>query len=103
MDYFRNINTDEGERKNDSTNLEDYYSSSIDRKKILIELLKPFVLRRLKRDVLTDLPNKTELMISHDLSKVQKELYKAILTKNRCKRKISLSTIFDDRVCVCVV
>jgi len=57
----------------------------VDRKKILIDLLKPFVLRRLKRDVLTDLPNKTELMIFHDLSKVQKELYKALLTKNRCK------------------
>jgi SNF2 family DNA or RNA helicase len=57
----------------------------IDRKKILIDLLKPFVLRRLKRDVLTDLPNKIELMIFHDLSKIQKELYKAILTKNRCK------------------
>ncbi|CAF3617419.1 unnamed protein product [Rotaria sordida] len=65
VQYFRNINTDET------------------RKKILIDLLKPFILRRLKRDVLTDLPNKTELMIFHDLSKVQKELYKAILTKNR--------------------
>jgi SNF2 family DNA or RNA helicase len=51
---------------------------NIDRKKILIDLLKLFVLRRLKRDVLTDLPNKTELMIFHDLSKVQKELYKAL-------------------------
>lgn len=58
---------------------------SKDRKKILVDLLKPLVLRRLKRDVLTDLPNKTELMIFHDLSKIQKELYKAILTKNRCK------------------
>ncbi|CAF0884246.1 unnamed protein product [Adineta ricciae] len=65
VEYFRIVNTDE------------------DRKKILIDLLKPFVLRRLKRDVLTDLPNKTEVMIFHDLSKVQKELYKAILTKNR--------------------
>ncbi len=53
--------------------------------------MKPFVLRRLKRDVLTDLPNKTELMIFHDLSKVQKELYKAILTKNRCKH-------FDEKI-----
>ncbi len=57
----------------------------VGRAKILIDLLKPFVLRRLKRDVLTDLPNKTELMIFHDLSKIQKELYKALLTKNRCK------------------
>lgn len=60
----------------------DFYC--IARKDILIDLLKPFILRRLKRDVLTDLPNKTELMIFHDLSKVQKDLYKAILTKNRC-------------------
>ncbi len=60
----------------------------IDRKKLLIDLLKPFILRRLKRDVLTDLPNKIELMIFHDLSKVQKELYKALLTKNRCKNII---------------
>ncbi|CAF3662859.1 unnamed protein product [Rotaria socialis] len=65
VQYFQNINKDET------------------RKKILISFLKPFVLRRLKRDVLTDLPDKTELMIYHDLSKIQKELYKAILTKNR--------------------
>jgi SNF2 family DNA or RNA helicase len=65
---------------------------NIDRKKILIDLLKPFVLRRLKRDVLTDLPNKTELMIFHDLSKVQKELYKALLTKNRCKNWLKIFT-----------
>ena len=65
VDYFQNVQSDD------------------ERKKSLIELLKPFVLRRLKRDVLTDLPNKTELMIFHDLSKIQKDLYKAILTKNR--------------------
>jgi SNF2 family DNA or RNA helicase len=57
---------------------------NIDRKKILIDLLKLFVLRQLKCDALTHLPNKTELIIFHDLSKVQKELYKALLTKNRC-------------------
>ena len=67
VEYFQSIRTDD------------------ERKKSLIDLLKPIVLRRLKRDVLTDLPNKTELMIFHDLSKIQKDLYKAILTKNRCE------------------
>jgi len=71
----------------------------IDRKKILIDLLKPFVLRRLKRDVLTDLPNKIELMIFHDLSKIQKELYKAILTKNRCKNSFKKYTKIIFRIC----
>lgn len=69
---------------------------NLDRKKILIDLLKPFILRRLKRDVLVDLPKKAEVMIFHDLSKIQKELYKAILTKNRCKNetKMNNSSLF---------
>ncbi|CAF1178368.1 unnamed protein product, partial [Didymodactylos carnosus] len=49
----------------------------------LIDLLKPFILRRLKSNVLKDLPNKIELILYHDLSKIQKDLYKALLTKNR--------------------
>jgi len=78
------VNTDDGNhllrnRKHD-------LNLNLERKKILIDLLKPFVLRRLKRDVLVDLPKKSEVMIFHDLSKIQKDLYKAILTKNRCKR-----------------
>ena len=68
----------------------------LERKKTIIDLLKPLVLRRLKRDVLTDLPNKSELMIYHDLSKLQKELYKAILTKNRCKTPLKTDSEEQD-------
>ncbi len=84
VQYFRNINTDEGNWKSRVIFVWIWCLLNIDRKKILIDLLKLFVLRQLKCDALTHLPNKTELIIFHDLSKVQKELYKALLTKNRC-------------------
>ena len=48
----------------------------------LHELLKPHLLRRVKRDVLKDLPPKRELIVRVGLSPMQRELYKATLTKN---------------------
>ncbi|KAK2452874.1 protein CHROMATIN REMODELING [Trifolium repens] len=48
----------------------------------LHKLLAPHLLRRVKKDVLTKLPPKKELIIRVDLSSKQREYYKAILTRN---------------------
>jgi len=46
-----------------------------EKKELLTRLVKPFVLRRKKAEVLTDLPEKMEEISYCDLSEVQKELY----------------------------
>lgn len=48
----------------------------------LHELLRPFMLRRSKKDVLTDMPAKNELVLMVPLSAMQKRLYKELLRKN---------------------
>ena len=44
--------------------------------------IKPFILRRLKKDVEKSLPSKTERILRVELSDVQTEYYKNILTRN---------------------
>jgi chromodomain-helicase-DNA-binding protein 1 len=53
-----------------------------DRLSELHALIKPHILRRLKRDVEKSLPGKTERIIRVDLSAHQKELYRHILARN---------------------
>uniref|UniRef100_A0A0V0J484 Uncharacterized protein n=1 Tax=Schistocephalus solidus TaxID=70667 RepID=A0A0V0J484_SCHSO len=48
----------------------------------LHNLLKCHLLRRMKRDVITDLPKKTEIIVPVDLTLLQKRLYKLILMKD---------------------
>ncbi|KAL5724023.1 DNA helicase [Ranunculus cassubicifolius] len=48
----------------------------------LHKMLAPHLLRRVKKDVLKDMPPKKELILRVDLSSKQKEYYKAILTRN---------------------
>ncbi|XP_047141905.1 chromodomain-helicase-DNA-binding protein 1-like isoform X1 [Hydra vulgaris] len=48
----------------------------------LHELLKPFLLRRTKNEVLQNLPKKSEVILYCGISQTQKNLYKAILTKD---------------------
>lgn len=48
----------------------------------LHERLQPYILRRLKKDVEKSLPGKTERILRVELSDVQTEYYKNILTKN---------------------
>jgi len=48
----------------------------------IASILEPFVLRRLKIDVLKDLPKKCEVILYHGLSALQKNYYKAILRKD---------------------
>lgn len=55
-------------------------------------LVKPFILRRLKQDVLKELPDKIEMVQHSELTKEQKELYLAYLNKIRTETKESLAT-----------
>ena len=45
--------------------------------KALKKMTSPFILRRLKKDVLTELPDKTEISMSADMTAEQKKLYAA--------------------------
>lgn len=44
--------------------------------------MQPFLLRRVKAQVATELPKKTEVVIYHGMSALQKKYYKAILMKD---------------------
>lgn len=65
----------------------------------LHKLLAPHLLRRVKKDVMKDLPPKKELILRVELSNKQKKYYKAILTRNyqilacRGGAKISLMNV----------
>ncbi|XP_067644936.1 chromodomain-helicase-DNA-binding protein Mi-2 homolog isoform X3 [Eurosta solidaginis] len=50
--------------------------------KRLHEMLGPHMLRRLKADVLKNMPSKSEFIVRVELSAMQKKYYKFILTKN---------------------
>lgn len=48
----------------------------------LHEMLTPHVLRRVKKDVLKQLPPKKELILRVELTPLQKEYYRRVLTKS---------------------
>uniref|UniRef100_A0A5K3FV75 DUF1086 domain-containing protein n=2 Tax=Mesocestoides corti TaxID=53468 RepID=A0A5K3FV75_MESCO len=48
----------------------------------LHNILKGHLLRRMKRDVIKDLPKKTETVVPLSLTHLQKRIYKLVLTKN---------------------
>ncbi|KAL1772684.1 chromodomain-helicase-DNA-binding protein 1-like isoform X1 [Sigmodon hispidus] len=73
----------------------------------LHRLLQPFLLRRTKAQVTTELPKKTEVVIYHGMSALQKKYYKAILMKdldafeNETAKKVRLQNILMQlRKCV---
>lgn len=53
------------------------YISTSENMEELRERIRPFILRRMKRDVLEDLPDKTETTIKIELTDMQKKLYLA--------------------------
>ena len=65
-------------------NFEEAYANikEEDQIKRLHEELKPYLLRRMKKDVEANLPSKMERILRVELSPLQKQLYKWILTKN---------------------
>ncbi|XP_033108738.1 chromodomain-helicase-DNA-binding protein 5-like isoform X2 [Anneissia japonica] len=56
--------------------------SKEDQIKKLHDMLGPHMLRRLKADVLKNMPSKSEFIVRVDLSPLQKKYYKYILTRN---------------------
>lgn len=48
----------------------------------LQSILEPFLLRRVKSEVALDVPKKTEVVIYHGMSALQKKYYKGILMKD---------------------
>ncbi|MCO5566352.1 hypothetical protein L7F22_020029 [Adiantum nelumboides] len=56
----------------------------------LHSILKPFMLRRVKKDVITEMTNKKEVVLSCTLSSRQQAFYQAI------KNKISVADLFDN-------
>lgn len=56
-----------------------------ERRRLLARMIKPFVLRRKKEDVLLDLPEKTEEISHCDLLPEQRKLYIEVLTTSRDK------------------
>ncbi|XP_032704007.1 chromodomain-helicase-DNA-binding protein 1-like isoform X1 [Lontra canadensis] len=73
----------------------------------LHKLLQPFLLRRVKAEVATELPKKTEVVLYHGMSALQKRYYKAILMKdldafeNEMAKKVKLQNVLSQlRKCV---
>lgn len=62
--------------------------------------IKPFVLRRLKRDVLTELPDKVESVEYIDLAESQKALYlsQLRLVRNEANELIDAGTVEENRI-----
>jgi SNF2 family DNA or RNA helicase len=71
--------------KNQLTQTTTLTSRQIDR---LHLILKPFMLRRIKLDCMSEMPSKTELMLSIPLSTRQSHFYHALQTKIRRKAKL---------------
>lgn len=67
----------------------------------LHRILEPFLLRRVKAEVAADLPKKTELVVFHGMSALQKKYYKAILMKDLGERLLPTSALFSSLVGVC--
>lgn len=72
-DFLQRYSVDLGREGEDESN---------SRLEELHALIKPHILRRLKRDVEHTLPGKTEKIIRVDLTPLQKQLYRYILTRN---------------------
>uniref|UniRef100_I3M906 Chromodomain helicase DNA binding protein 1 like n=2 Tax=Ictidomys tridecemlineatus TaxID=43179 RepID=I3M906_ICTTR len=90
-------------------NMANYYSFLfyVEDTSELHNVLQPFLLRRVKAEVAKELPKKTEVVIYHGMSALQKKYYKAILMKdldafeNEMARKVKLQNILSQlRKCV---
>ncbi|CAH8611650.1 unnamed protein product [Heterobilharzia americana] len=67
VNYF--ANSDESSKKHET-------------EKDMAKILRPFLLRRIKQNVLTDLPPRIDVMIYHSLTRLQTHIYRALLTRN---------------------
>ena len=69
----------------------------------LHELLSPHLLRRLKKDVLKQLPPKKEQIVRVELSPLQKDWYRRILTKNFPNLTSGRATLLHKRPVACLL
>lgn len=62
--------------------------------------IKPFILRRIKKDVLTELPEKSEIILYCDMEEKQRKLYNAnfIKAKNNIEQFISLGEFEKEKI-----
>lgn len=83
-ELFHLLNFLNGEKFNDLSTFQNEFAdiSKEDQVKKLHELLGPHMLRRLKADVLKNMPSKSEFIVRVELSPMQKKYYKYILTRN---------------------
>lgn len=73
-------------------NVKDVTEQDLENLKTLNEQIKPFILRRRKKDVVKELPPKIENNISIDLNKEQKKLYVAQLEKTQKEMEEIIAT-----------
>ena len=75
----------EGAEFDDFDSFEEEYGRLSDHTGVerLQKRLAPYMLRRMKEDVFSDMPSKEETIIEIELTTVQKTFYRAILEKNR--------------------
>ncbi|MDX2346197.1 MAG: DEAD/DEAH box helicase [Legionella sp.] len=66
--------------------------NDVGRKKALSQRIKPFMLRRLKNDVLKELPDKTEITRSVELEGPQRDLYESIRLSMEKKVRDAIQT-----------
>ncbi|KAJ8971465.1 hypothetical protein NQ317_001239 [Molorchus minor] len=83
-ELFHLLNFLDGQKFNDLATFQAEFAdiSKEDQVKKLHELLGPHMLRRLKADVLKNMPSKSEFIVRVELSPMQKKYYKYILTRN---------------------
>uniref|UniRef100_A0A8D2CVK8 Helicase ATP-binding domain-containing protein n=1 Tax=Sciurus vulgaris TaxID=55149 RepID=A0A8D2CVK8_SCIVU len=69
----------------------------------LHNLYQPFLLRRVKAEVATEIPKKTKVVIQHVMSALQKKYYKAILMKDQGnqKAKVKLQNMLSQLAMAC--
>ncbi|KAG8945049.1 hypothetical protein FRC00_010282, partial [Tulasnella sp. 408] len=82
-ELFNLMNFLDAENWHNLKELESEYAE-LDEEKLseLHNLLKPYFLRRVKADVMTDLPPKNEVIVPISMAPLQKEVYRSILEKN---------------------
>eukprot|EP01127_Copromyxa_protea_P016450 TRINITY_DN4889_c0_g2_i1.p1 TRINITY_DN4889_c0_g2~~TRINITY_DN4889_c0_g2_i1.p1 ORF type:complete len:1099 (-),score=234.97 TRINITY_DN4889_c0_g2_i1:59-3355(-) len=82
LKYFKKINYKGRQSKKSLQKEEKRSPEDEERASVLHEIMRPFILRRVKEDVLQDLPQKTEMVLYTGMSKLQKDYYKSILTQD---------------------
>ncbi|XP_044753178.1 chromodomain-helicase-DNA-binding protein Mi-2 homolog isoform X2 [Coccinella septempunctata] len=83
-ELFHLLNFLNSQKFNDLASFQNEFAdiSKEDQVKKLHEMLGPHMLRRLKADVLKNMPSKSEFIVRVELSPMQKKYYKYILTRN---------------------